>query len=66
MTYELKGGEEICDGILYGWTGLDCVDCNGTGDAAAQYALPVTSCLSCGGAGGAWGRMPIQPKDLPA
>jgi hypothetical protein len=60
MTYQLKGGEEIRDGKLYGWTGVDCVKCNGHGVDDENYI-----CGQCAGTGETWGLMPVQPDDLP-
>ena len=61
MPYELKAGEKIHQGQLYGWTGQDCSKCNGTGENDEARA-----CSSCGGTGDEWGLMPNQPKDLEA
>jgi hypothetical protein len=58
MTYQLKGGEEIRDGKLYGWTGAACPECKTHDDAFG-------SCPGCAGTGEVWGLMPEQPKDLP-
>jgi RecJ-like exonuclease len=60
MTYQLKGGEEIRDGKLYGWTGRECETCAGTGEGK-QYP----TCTGCGGTGEEWGLMPTQPEHLP-
>lgn len=59
MTYRLKGGEEIRDGKLYGWTGRDCTLCGGHG-------VDDHVCSGCGNTGEEWGLMPEQPKDLPS
>lgn len=64
MTYELKNGEEIRDGKLYGWTGHNCVKCNGTAEDFSDANAPYTTCRHCGGTGEEWGLMPNQPKDL--
>lgn len=60
MTYQLKGGEEVRSGILFGWTGQPCPDCHGCGEDRDARA-----CRGCGGTGELWGKMPIQPADLP-
>lgn len=60
MTYQLKGGEEVRDGKLYGWTGRDCDKCQGHGVDDNNHA-----CVSCGGTGEEHGLMPHQPEDLP-
>lgn len=59
MTYELKGGEEIRDGKLYGWTGRKHEPCKGTGETNEARR-----CDSCGGTGEEWGLMPVQPDNL--
>jgi len=61
MAYQLKGGEEIRDGKLYGWTGRNCFVCRGTGIATDGDR----SCSSCAGTGEQWGLMPTQPENLP-
>lgn len=60
MAYELKGGEEIRNGKLYGWTGTVCDRCGGHGQDVEGRA-----CTGCGGTGEYWGLMSIQPADLP-
>jgi hypothetical protein len=62
--YELKAGEEIRDGKLYGWTGRDHAACNGTGEDFSDANAPYTKCDGCGGTGEEWGLMPEQPSDL--
>lgn len=62
MTYQLKGGEEVRNGKLYGWTGHDCSTCKGTGENNDD--IP-SACKNCGGTGEEWGLMPEQPTDLP-
>ena len=64
LQYELKGGEEIRDGKLYGWTGSDCQKCKGTGEIHNEEC-EMTSCANCDGTGEEWGLMPIQPDNLP-
>jgi DnaJ-class molecular chaperone len=64
MAYQLKGGEEIINGILFGWTGRECSACNGTGECDDSHFGGLRTCQSCGGTGGEWGRMPEHPKDL--
>lgn len=61
MAYQLKGGEEIRDGVLFGWTGLDCGTCNGHGVDDEN-----NRCNCCAGTGELWGRMLIQPAELDA
>lgn len=61
MTHQLKGGEEIRDGVLFGWTGAACGKCDGYGEDNEARA-----CSSCAGTGDEWGRMPAQPPDLDA
>ncbi|MDR5728245.1 MAG: hypothetical protein RB191_12530 [Terriglobia bacterium] len=68
MTYELKNGEEVRDGKLYGWTGERCRHCSGTGedsDNGLDENFISWRCNSCGGTGDEWGLMPVQPADLP-
>lgn len=60
MTYELKGGEYVKGGKLFGWTGQACKKCNGSGERTD--AMP---CESCGRTGDEHGLMPVQPADLP-
>jgi DnaJ-class molecular chaperone len=62
MTYELKGGEHVKDGKLYGWTGKVCKRCNGHGEY--EGANGRNACPGCGGTGEQHGLMPIQPADL--
>lgn len=62
MAYQLKGGEEIRDGKLYGWTGRDCEPCKGYGEEEGEYGP--RSCSHCSGTGEEWGLMPEQPKNL--
>lgn len=59
--YQLKGGEEIRDGKLYGWTGRKCPRCGGAGAVAERV-----NCYGCAGTGEEWGLMPIQPAVLPS
>lgn len=59
MTYQLKGGEEVRDGALFGWTGAACGNCGGTGESNEDRR-----CNDCGGTGEQWGCMPVQPPDL--
>lgn len=63
VTYQLKGGEEIRDGNLYGWTGHNCPKCNGTGEDFSDNNAPFTHCRHCGGTGEQWGLMPVQPPE---
>lgn len=65
MTYQLKGGEEVRDGKLYGWTGRKHAPCKGTGEDFSDDNVPWTTCRGCGGTGEEWGLMPDQPVDLP-
>lgn len=58
--YQLKGGEEVRDGKLYGWTGRQHKVCGGSGLNNNNFR-----CNSCGGTGDEWGLMPVQPADLP-
>lgn len=58
--YQLKGGEYVSDGILYGWTGQKCASCKGHGELADD-----TRCPSCSGVGEEHGIMPVQPPNLP-
>lgn len=60
MAYQLKGGEHVKDGKLYGWTGKKCEKCRGCGQCGEGYACP-----GCGGTGDEHGMMPVQPTDLP-
>ncbi len=62
MTYELKGGEGVKDGKLYGWLGKPCEYCGGSGESGADHPR---ACTGCGGTGEAHGLMPVQPADLP-
>lgn len=66
MTYRLKGGEEIRDGKLFGWTGRHCPVCHGSGDYFPRGdSMESSFCRSCAGTGEEWGLMPVQPADLP-
>jgi hypothetical protein len=62
MSYQLKGGEEIrdgvLDGVLFGWTGAKCKPCHGIGYWRSH------TCNNCGGTGSEWGRMPVQPPEF--
>lgn len=60
MKYRLRGGEEVRNGVLYGWTGAPCPTCRGTGEDEEARA-----CHDCAGTGDHWGRMPTQPPDAP-
>ena len=60
MTYKLKGGEEVVDGVLFGWTGNKCTRCKGHGQDNDN-----SSCGACAGTGDEWGMMPVQPPNLP-
>lgn len=62
MSYQLKNGEEMRDGVLFGWTGENCAKCKGTGEDFSDQNAPYTTCRSCGGTGEAWGRIPVQPS----
>lgn len=64
MTYTLKGGEEIRDGKLYGWTGRACGTCGGSGESPNQDDGR-RACPSCAGTGEEHGLMPTQPDNLP-
>lgn len=64
MTYKLKGGEEIKDGKLYGWTGSQCVLCNGYGEVFNTVYGIIKRCDNCAGTGEEWGLMPVQPNEL--
>lgn len=64
MTYQLKAGEEIRDGKLYGWTCNNCGKCSGTGEDFSDNNVPFTHCRHCGGTGEQWGLMPHQPPEL--
>lgn len=66
MTYQLKNGEEIRDGKLFGWTGKNCIRCDGTAEDFSDDNAPCATCRHCGGTGEEWGLITIQPKDLPA
>jgi DnaJ-class molecular chaperone len=66
VTYKLKAGESIVGGVLYGWTGAQCSDCRGHGEVFDKKAGVDTVCKGCGGTGDEYGRMPVQPSDLPA
>lgn len=61
MTYQLKGGEEIRDGVLFGWTGAEHAECGGHGVDNEN-----NRCDGCAGTGEEWGRMPVQPPELDA
>lgn len=61
MTYQLKGGEYVSNGVLYGWTGELCPACRGTGEGDAGDC----PCAECGGTGEQHDVMPNQPLDLP-
>lgn len=63
MPYELKGGEEVRDGKLYGWTGEVCPGCGGHGENPSQE-FGRLACTGCGGTGEKWGLMPVQPENL--
>ncbi len=63
MAYQLKGGEEIRDGKLFGWTGNLCGACGGYGEQHNCENGPVR-CDACAGTGEEWGFMPAQPTDL--
>lgn len=65
MTYKLKGGEEIQNGVLFGWTGEKCKRCKGTGQEYKSDLDCDGSCSGCAGTGEEWARMPVQPTDLP-
>lgn len=58
--YQLRGGEYVKGGKLYGWTGQRCPRCQGTGEAIDAHA-----CNGCGGTGEQYDLMPTQPADLP-
>jgi hypothetical protein len=60
-TYQLKPGEEVRDGKLYGWTGKKCTGCKGTGDCGDESPR---GCPECGGTGDEWDEMPLQSADL--
>lgn len=59
MAYQLKGGEEIRNGVLFGWTGAKCKTCNGHGVDNENH-----TCTNCAGTGDEHGRMPVQPPEL--
>jgi hypothetical protein len=61
MTYQLKGGEEVRDGVLFGWTGAKCSTCHGTGESMNILGR---ACVRCAGTGEQWGRMPVQPPEF--
>lgn len=61
MDYQLKGGEEWRDGLLYGWTGLKCKPCKGHGQRYSEMHDNDAACPDCGGTGEEWGLMPVQP-----
>lgn len=61
VSYQLKGGEYVKGGKLYGWTGKECTACRGTGEGGAGDC----PCGECGGTGDEHGVMPVQPSDLP-
>lgn len=65
MTYQLKGGEEIRDGVLFGWTGAKCAKCDGCGETSGDR-LEGHACKGCAGTGEHWGHMPVQPAELDA
>jgi len=62
MTYQLKNGEEIRNGKLYGWTGNDCPNCKGTGEDYSDQNY--RTCGHCAGTGEEWGLISIQPDNL--
>lgn len=64
MAYQLKPGEEIINGKLYGWTGRAHAACKGTGEDFSEQNWPYTTCRGCGGTGDEWGVMPDQPEAL--
>lgn len=53
MSYKLKGGEELRDDKLYGWTGEKCTQCGGTGAGLSGNYPRV--CPGCAGTGEVWG-----------
>jgi len=59
MAYQLKAGEYVKNGVLYGWTGKTCGKCGGHGTNDENRA-----CFGCGGTGEEHGVMPVQPHDL--
>jgi hypothetical protein len=64
MTYELKGGEYVRGGKLYGWTGRQCGKCGGHGeDPSQEYGRH--ACVACAGTGEEHALMPAQPDNLP-
>jgi hypothetical protein len=63
MTYQLKGGEEIRDGVLFGWTGALCKVCEGAGE---PINTDRHTCPACAGTGEEHGRMPVQSVELVA
>jgi hypothetical protein len=65
MVYQLKNGEEIRNGKLWGWTGASCHSCKGTGQKYSETFDNEISCTACAGTGEEWGLMPVQPNDLP-
>ena len=58
--YELKHGEYVKGGKLYGWTGEKCGNCGGYGEIEDARA-----CSSCAGTGEQHALMPVQPASLP-
>lgn len=44
-------GYRYHNGILYGWTGLPCKACNGTGEDFSDKNAPSTTCRACAGTG---------------
>lgn len=64
MTYQLKAGEYVKNGLLYGWTGKVCSLCNGHGEHPSQE-FGRQPCKGCGGTGEWHGLMEVQPDDLP-
>jgi len=62
--YQLRPGEEVRDGVLYGWTGNDCSDCKGTGQRYCETRDREAACVNCGGTGEYWGVMTKQPTNL--
>ncbi len=62
--YELKGGEHVKDGKLYGWTGKACPDCNGCGEKYDASRDCDAACPGCSGTGDQYGLMPHQPENL--
>jgi hypothetical protein len=62
--HQLKNGEEVRDGKLYGWTGRNCLKCSGCGEDFDEKDDQPRSCRECGGTGEEWGLMPEQPADI--